>query len=310
MNDEQRETIYNLTNGKVRFDHSMAKHTTFQTGGNAEAYYESQTLEDLVRVLRFVKKEGIPFFIMGRGSNLLIKDDGVNALIILLRGALATVHEEDSSATNLSAGAGLSISELLFHCKETGLGGLEFLAGIPGTVGGAVAMNAGAFGSEMESRVINIQIITHQEDITMLHRSQLQFAYRRMEMKEGSVIVRVNLRVKPESPEVISSRISEGILEKKKSQPLGFPSAGCVFKNPPNDYAGRLLERAGLKGKKIGGAMISEKHANYIINIGGATTSDILELMDLAKRKVSKETGIVLRPEIQVLGIRKRDGSR
>ena len=241
--------------------------------------------------------------VVGRGSNILVKDNGLEGLVILLGGSLARVEEKETDDISVLAGAGLHLVELLSYCRSSGLGGLEFLSGIPGTVGGAVVMNAGAFGEEIASRVKEIHVVNTRGDLIVKDRSsELEFSYRKLNMEKGSVIVRVLFRLTSEAEGTVAKRISDYLKRKKESQPLEYPSAGSVFKNPPDDYAGRLIEKAGLKGKKIGGAMISEKHANFIVNTGGAKAKDILDLMYLAQETVKKETGIQLEPEIRVVG--------
>jgi UDP-N-acetylmuramate dehydrogenase len=281
----------------------MDGYTTFRVGGQAEALYEAVDLEVLKRVLAYLDKEHIPYLVVGRGSNILVKDNGLEGLVILLGGSLARVEEKETDDISVLAGAGLHLVELLSYCRSSGLGGLEFLSGIPGTVGGAVAMNAGAFGEEIASRVKEIHVVNTRGDLIIRDRSsELEFSYRKLNMEKGSVIVRVLFRLTSEAEGTVAKRISDYLKRKKESQPLEYPSAGSVFKNPPDDYAGRLIEKAGLKGKKIGGAMISEKHANFIVNTGGAKAKDILDLMYLAQETVKKETGIQLEPEIRVVG--------
>jgi UDP-N-acetylmuramate dehydrogenase len=281
----------------------MDGYTTFRVGGQAEALYEAVDLEVLKRVLAYLDKEHIPYLVVGRGSNILVKDNGLEGLVILLGGSLARVEEKETDDISVLAGAGLHLVELLSYCRSSGLGGLEFLSGIPGTVGGAVVMNAGAFGEEIASRVKEIHVVNTRGDLIIRDRSsELEFSYRKLNMEKGSVIVRVLFRLTSEAEGTVAKRISDYLKRKKESQPLEYPSAGSVFKNPPDDYAGRLIEKAGLKGKKIGGAMISEKHANFIVNTGGAKAKDILDLMYLAQETVKKETGIQLEPEIRVVG--------
>jgi UDP-N-acetylmuramate dehydrogenase len=281
----------------------MDGYTTFRVGGQAEALYEAVDLEVLKRVLAYLDKEHIPYLVVGRGSNILVKDNGLEGLVILLGGSLARVEEKETDDISVLAGAGLHLVELLSYCRSSGLGGLEFLSGIPGTVGGAVVMNAGAFGEEIASRVKEIHVVNTRGDLIVKDRSsELEFSYRKLNMEKGSVIVRVLFRLTSEAEGTVAKRISDYLKRKKESQPLEYPSAGSVFKNPPDDYAGRLIEKAGLKGKKIGGAMISEKHGNFIVNTGGAKAKDILDLMYLAQETVKKETGIQLEPEIRVVG--------
>lgn len=311
MNKRQKEELSRLGVDGVRFDCSMAQHTTFRVGGPAESLYEAKDAENLRRVIAFLNKEDIPYLVVGRGSNLLVKDKGLEGVVILLRGPLAGMVQgkTDPSVSNLRAhdmtvhaGAGLPIVDLLIHCRDSGYGGLEFLAGIPGTVGGAVAMNAGSFGKEIGAWVKEINVITSGGDIVARNRSQLHFSYRALHMEKRSVIIGACLKVDIEGMKTVTKRIAGYLKRRKESQPIEYPSAGSVFKNPPNAYAGRLIEHAGLKGKKIGGAMISEKHANYIVNTGDATAKDILGLLSLTQGKVKKETGVTLEPEIKVVG--------
>ena len=180
--------------------------------------------------------------------------------------------------------------------------GLEFLAGIPGTVGGAVAMNAGAWGKSTGDVVTGVEILTADGERVTMNRSELQFGYRRAVLPIGSVVVKAQFKGTPDRPEAIGERIRDYLERRKATQPLEYPSAGSVFKNPPDDYAGRLIEKAGLKGTRIGGAMISDKHANVIVNVGGASAQDVLALMETARQKVREQTGIDLEPEIKVVG--------
>ncbi len=317
MDKRQKEELIRLAGDQVRFDCLMAQYTTFGVGGHVEALYEAIDLEGLQKVIAYFNKEHIPYLVVGQGSNLLVKDSGLEGVVIMLRESLAAIEQEiinvstpakpaqtdiQEDGLTILTGAGLPIVDLLSYCRGSGLGGLEFLAGIPGTVGGAIAMNAGAFGREIEAKTKEIHIITPQGDLIIKDRSQLKFSYRELEIKEGSVIIRVCFKLDRETKETVAEKIAGYLKSRKEKQPLGFPSAGSVFRNPPNDYAGKLIESVGLKGKKIGGAMISEKHANFIINTGGAKAEDIISLLCLAQKKVFDEMGILLQPEIRVVG--------
>lgn len=302
MNERQKEELVRLAGKQVQFDCLMAPYTTFRVGGKVDGLYEAKEPGNLRRIISYANEEHIPYLIVGKGSNLLVKDEGIEGLAILLWGSLATIEQDKTDDLTIFAGAGLTIPELLRYCRESGFGGLEFLAGIPGTVGGAVAMNAGAFGKEIGTFVLNMHVITQGGDVVIKDSSQLKFSYRQLEIERGSVIIRVSLRLERESGEIVAERIAGCLKKRKESQPLAYPSAGSVFKNPQNDYAGRLVENVGLKGKRIGGAMISDKHANFIVNTGGAKAEDILALLCLARKKVRNETGVELVPEIQVVG--------
>jgi UDP-N-acetylmuramate dehydrogenase len=302
INKRQKQELLNLTGEKVEFDCPMSDYTTLRVGGLVDAIYKAENVEELSRVIAYLGEEHIPYLPVGRGSNLLVKDEGLEGAVILLCGSLAGIEEKRENHVTLLAGAGLSISDLLNYCRSSGVGGVEFLAGIPGTVGGAVAMNAGAFGWEIGDTVQEVQMVTPCGKVMVRDQAQLSFSYRELRMEEGSLIIRVRFRVNQEAGEVVSGRIAKYLKRRKESQPLDYPSAGSVFKNPPDEYAGKLIEEAGLKGRRIGGAMISDKHANFIVNAGGAKAGDILALMELAQDKVRKKLGIELLPEIRVVG--------
>jgi UDP-N-acetylmuramate dehydrogenase len=250
----------------------------------------------------YLGKEEIPYLVVGRGSNLLVRDDGFRGVAIILRKKLAHVEANGKSDQIVMAGGGAALFELLDYCKGKGLGGLEFLAGIPGTTGGAVAMNAGAWGCEVGSWVQEVQVVTSKGELETWERSRLKFAYRALSIPKGSIIINIKFELNRKSPEEVIGKISGYLKKRNEKQPSGYPNGGSVFKNPPEDYAGRLIEKTGLKGERVGGAMISPKHANFIVNTGGARASDILALMDLARKKVKEKMGVELEPEIRVIG--------
>lgn len=302
MNRMQKKELSRLAGDGLQFDCSMAQYTTFRVGGKVEALYEVQDLEFLRRIIAYLNEEHIPYLVVGRGSNLLVKDSGLAGLAILLRGSLATIERKPVDDMTVLAGAGVLIVDFLTYCRASGLGGLEFLAGIPGTIGGALAMNAGAFRKEIGTKVQEIQMITLRGELLLKNRSQLRFSYRTLKIERGEVIVKCSFKVARETEEVVGEQIANYLRIRKKMQPLGYPSAGSVFKNPPGEHAGRLIEQVGLKGERMGGAMISKKHANFIVNTDDAKAEDILGLLNLARQKVKQETGIELEPEIKVIG--------
>ena len=299
MDERHKEELMKILGKAAHFDCPMGPYTTFRAGGKVEALCEVQDLLHLKALLFLARKEGLPCLVVGKGSNLLVKDAGLRGMALLLKGALEHVEEKEG---RVCAGAGLGLAELVRFCNKKGLSGLEFLAGIPGTVGGAVAMNAGAWGKSTGDVVTAVEIITADGEEKTLDRSRLQFAYRKAGLPIGSVVVRVHVKVTEDRPEAIGERTRDYLERRKASQPLDYPSAGSVFKNPPSDHAGRLIEAAGLKGKRIGGAMISDKHANVIVNVGGASAQDILALMETARQRVREQTGVDLEPEIRVVG--------
>jgi UDP-N-acetylmuramate dehydrogenase len=280
----------------------MDQYTYFRVGGKAEVICCVDEISLLVQLVSYLKKENIPYLVVGNGSNILVKDKGLKGAVIILKGKLAEFEESPRKKGMLTAGGGLSIMELLRYCIREGLSGLEFMAGIPGTVGGAVVMNAGAYGHEICECIEDVRIVTGQGKKVMLDRNLIDFSYRGSSIPSDSVVYGVTLKLKRESGKKINKRIMDYLEKRRETQPVELPSCGSVFRNPSGDYAGRLIEQAGLKGEKIGGAMISPKHANYIVNTGGARASDILALMELAQKSVNEKFGIKLVPEVRVVG--------
>jgi UDP-N-acetylmuramate dehydrogenase len=286
----------------IHFDCPMDRYTTFRVGGKAEALCFLRELGELQDAVSFLTGEKIPYLVVGKGSNLLVKDGGLEGVVMMLQADLAAVSGDAGDDRIVLAGGGLGIMELLTYCSGKGLAGLEFLAGIPGTIGGAVAMNAGAWNQDVGGRVEGIEVVTGEGEETRMDRVDLGFSYRTCAIPEGSVIVGIRFKLDRERPEDVAAGVARNLKKRMGSQPLGYPSAGSVFKNPPEDHAGRLIERAGLKGKRIGGAMISPEHANFIVNTGGARAADILALMELARSRVKEQTGVDLEPEIRIVG--------
>ncbi len=306
MDLRQKKGLEELAGEGIRFHYPMHRLTTYRVGGPVEALWEAKDLPTLKRVIRYLSFEGTPYGILGGGSNLLVRDEGIDGVMIRLKGALAIIKDlpEDSLVW---AGGGVHLSHLMNWCKQQGMSGLEFLTGIPGTVGGAVVMNAGAFGEEINERIATVQLVGSDGTEIEVHRSKLNFSYRSLRMEPGQLVTNTGFRLKRSSPETVSKKMAGFLRIRKKTQPLKYPSAGSVFKNPPSSRfsnlgAGRLIEKAGLKGKKIGGAMISQKHANWIVNTGGATAKDILSLMELIRSEVKRTAGVSLEPEIKILG--------
>jgi len=312
MEKGPKEKLRRLLKDKVRFECPLAPYTTLGVGGPAEALCEVGNSDCLKQVVTCLYDEGIPCFALGRGSNLLIKDNGLKGVAIRLCGELAGISEkktisdcQDSETEDfilLTTGGGGSISDLLTYCRANGRGGLEFLAGVPGTVGGAVSMNAGAFGEEIGSRVQSIRIMTYRGDLLELDHARLLFSYRNLKVEHESIIIEASFRLIKEDKGVIVRRVAGYLKTRKENQPLEYASAGSIFKNPPGQYAARLIQEAGLKGRKQGNARISEKHANFIVNTGGASARDILALVEMARETVKQKTGINLETEIKIIG--------
>jgi UDP-N-acetylmuramate dehydrogenase len=302
MDDKQRSRLIEIIPGKLIFDCPMDRMTTYRVGGKAEACCFPGDEKELGNLISFLTMENVPYFIVGKGSNILVSDAGLKGAVIVMKDRLASIEDSGTEAPALLCGGGATVADLLSHCRKRGLSGLEFMTGIPGTLGGAVFMNAGAYGDEIGNHVDEILAVRPDGEATALKREEIKFSYRSSGIPQGTAIYRIKFLLKQGDRDAISETIARNLKKRKETQPLDYPSAGSVFKNPPGDYAGRLIEKAGLKGFKIGGAMISTKHANFIVNTGGAKAGDIQTLIDLTRSKVKEDTGIDLEPEIKVLG--------
>jgi UDP-N-acetylmuramate dehydrogenase len=280
----------------------MSQHTTFRVGGNAEAIYRAGKLEELKEMIAFLTDEGIPYLILGAGSNLLVKDGGLDGVAIILDGSFASIENTNNAEPSILAGAGLRLNRLVDYCTEKGLAGVEFMAGIPGTLGGGVAMNAGSWGEEIEGVIREITVLTRAGIAERRDRLILTFRYRGLDLKAGEITLNARLNLRFDKPASIRKRVTSNIKKRRARFPLDMPSAGSIFRNPKGDYAGRLIDAAGLKGMRVGGAMISPKHANFIVNASKASASDILALIDLAMCKTRELFNIQLIPEIKVVG--------
>lgn len=284
--------------GQVLAHEPMARYTSFHIGGPADLLVVPQKVGDLKVALAFARSEGLPVHIQGGGSNTLVRDGGIRGMAVLL----SAFRELLRSGDEVVAGVGVRVSRLLAFCSRQGLAGLEVLSGVPGTVGGAVWGNAGAWGGSAADRLARVHLLTAEGEELTLGREVIPARYRSSGLPAGSVITRAVFGLTPDNPGAVRRRISGYLVERNLRQPVEFRSAGSIFKNPPGDYAGRLVEVAGVKGTRIGGAMISEKHGNFIINLGGARAADVLALAGLARERVLAMTGILLELEIRVVG--------
>ncbi len=286
--------------GKVLFDVPMSGHTSLRIGGNADVMAFPQDETDLKDIVNFAESKGFDYYIMGAGTNLLVRDGGVRGIVVnLSEGFKDIVWNDDLGA---DVGAGVMLPELVQLCAKKGLSGLEFASGIPGTVGGAVAMNAGAYGGEIKDVIDAVEVITKKGQRLFIPKGELEFSYRHSELPKGSIVVRAHMAFKKEDPAAIREKIKDIKDKRKGASGIHYPNAGSIFKNPPECPAGRLIEEAGFKGLKTGDAMVSDVHANYIVNTGNAKAKDVLSLMAQIRDKVYGEKGIVLEPEIKVIG--------
>jgi UDP-N-acetylmuramate dehydrogenase len=288
----------NRVRGEVRLNEPMNKHTSWRVGGAAESFFVPSSLEDLSQFLGELHPD-IPLFWFGVGSNLLVRDGGIPGVVIAAARILKDLEKVD--ACSVRAGSGLPCTQLARECIRWGLGPSEFFAGIPGTVGGALAMNAGAHGGETWQRVESVRTIDRNGEIHERAPGEYTVGYRSVTGPSDEWFIQATFRFDPDitpSMDTLNSMLER----RKQTQPLGLPSCGSVFRNPPNDHAARLIEAAGLKGFSIGGAEVSEKHANFIINTGDATATDIEELIEHVQQKVIEMHGVELVHEVRIVG--------
>lgn len=300
MEAHQREELKRLPGVKLFFDHPLKERTTLRIGGPAEVLAIPDGPAALAGLLRFAKGEGIPYFILGRGSNLLIRDGGIRGIVIDLASAFDYISMPSSEL--IEAGAAVTVPQLLKFCLERELTGLEFLAGIPGSVGGVLIMNAGTKAGEVKGAVTSLKVMDPAGEVLKLPTHRLKFHYRGLELPPGLVILSGQFRVKRGRREEIQARMGEALDYRRRTQPVHLPNAGSIFKNPPGDFAGRIIEELGLKGLRVGGAEVSTLHANFIVNTGYATAKDVITLIELIRDRVYKERGIRLELELIVVG--------
>jgi UDP-N-acetylenolpyruvoylglucosamine reductase len=277
----------------------LARFTTIGTGGEATALARPRTLAELREALRVGQEEGLETVVVGLGSNVLAADSGVDALVVRLEGELAAAGTEGEL---LVAGGGASNAVCLHRARGAGLGGFEFACAIPGTAGGGVRMNAGAYGRDWSSVLVRA-LVVRGEEADWLEPAELGLSYRHSELRPGDVVAQVEYRLEPRPPGEIKAEVAELVARRKATQPTNKRTFGSVFKNPPGEFgAGRLLEQCGLKGHRVGGAMISPKHANFIENAGDATSEECVALMDEARRRAREQFGVELEREVVFLG--------
>ena len=285
--------------GELREQEPMSRHTSWKTGGNADYYYRAVSIEDLSEFMAMLPDD-MPVTWVGLGSNLLVRDGGIPGVVISVAGMLDSF--ELISDTEIKLGAGLPSAKAARFAARRGLTGIEFLAGIPGTVGGALAMNAGAYGNEIWRHVYQVETVNRQGVRRILTKDQFEIGYRSVSIANDEWFISANLKLELADKEIVEKRIRTLLAERADTQPLGKLSCGSVFRNPPNDHAARLIDECGLKGKKIGGACVSEKHANFIINSGNASSTDIEQLIEFVQAEVYKQKAVKLIPEVRIIG--------
>ena len=284
---------------RVRASMSLAELTSFRIGGPADLFVNVEDETELMHAKAAAYRAGVPCFCLGAGTNLLVSDRGMRGLVVRLGDGFGKIKIDD---TRVVAGAAAPFGTLVLEVVEQGLEGLEFGEGIPGTVGGGLVMNAGAFGGEIAKVVTLVHGVTEAGEALALSKDDVKFAYRRTELPAHFIITRVDFELARGDREQLTARVAELHAKRASRQPRGVPNAGSIFKNPPGNFAGKLLEGAGLKGTRLGGAAFSDQHANFIVNLGGAQAAEVRALIDMARDKVKEQSGVWLEPEVRLVG--------
>ena len=295
----QINELRSIVKGSLLENEPMSKHTSYGIGGPASAYITPKDRDDLCRILKFAVKNDITVYFIGSGSNLLVSDNGINGIVISPAKSLKMLEIKESS---IVAESGVMLGKLVKETMKRNLTGLESLIGVPGTLGGALMMNAGAFGGEISNYLISVDVMTSKGKLKSYKANEIDFSYRFSSFSTDEFILLARFTLKFEDPNIISERRKVASSGRKTNQPLRFRSAGSVFKNPKEHAAGYLIDKVGLKGKRIGDAEISTHHANFFINHGNASASDITRLIELAKNAVLKKFDIELELEIKTIG--------
>lgn len=301
MNQEIKQKFCSLLGEeKVLTDELMSSHTTFRIGGPADYFLLPACSREVQGILSICREEGLPYFILGNGSNLLVNDAGYRGVIIHL---YRNFNEIKVEGTDIRASAGALLSGIAAAAKNASLTGFEFAGGIPGTIGGAVMMNAGAYGGEMKHVIKEVTVLTKEGEILVLPVEELAFGYRTSVVKTaGYVVLEAVIHLEKGDMQAIAERMKELTEQRTSKQPLEYPSAGSTFKRPEGYFAGKLIMDTGLRGYRVGGAQVSEKHCGFVINAGGATAADVVQLMSDVNEKVKAKFGVSLEPEVRFLG--------
>lgn len=277
----------------------LKKHTSFKIGGPADYFCSVKSIDDIKAAIAFAKEKKISYTILGEGTNLLVRDIGFRGLVINFSRGMDDLSIEGNKAV---VGAGYKLNKLVLLLAKRGFGGLEFLAGIPGSVGGAVVMNAGAWGKSIGKFVESVRVIDHKGDEKIISGARLGFGYRKSKLQnEKFILAEATLKLIRKNKKSTGKKIRESLQKRRERHPLGIPNCGSVFKNPNGSYAAMLIEEAGCKGMRIGDAQVSPKHANFIINLGEAKSKDVLKLITVIKDKVRRKHGIALEPEVKIM---------
>lgn len=281
-------------------DEPMRKHTTFRIGGNADIFVRPESKEQIAEILRLCREQDVPYFILGNGSNLLVGDRGFRGVVINIMDNMNDIKVDGGI---IKAQAGAMLIKVSRAARDNSLTGLEFASGIPGTIGGAIYMNAGAYGGEMKDVVTQVTAMDAEGEIYTFGTDELEFSYRHSVIQQRDLIVLdVTMKLAAGDQKIIDDRMSELAVARRTKQPLEYPSAGSTFKRPEGYFAGKLIMDAGLRGYRVGDAQVSEKHCGFVVNRGNATADDVIKLIDDVKAKVSEEYDVVLEPEVRMIG--------
>lgn len=282
------------------FDEPMKAHTTFRIGGKADCFINASSIDDVKNVLAYAKENNIPLLVMGNGSNMLVSDKGIRGIVLRIS---KEMNDCQIDGCEVFAQAGILLSSLASKIQKAGLSGFEELSGIPGTLGGGIYMNAGAYGGELKNIVKEVTFITREGELSTLPAHELDFGYRHSIFEDnGAVILSATLVLQKGNPDEIKAKMNEYTQRRNDKQPINMPSAGSTFKRPEGYFAGKLIQDSNLKGYSIGGAQVSEKHSGFVVNTGGATAADVLNLIEHVQNTVKKNFGVELEPEIRLIG--------
>jgi UDP-N-acetylmuramate dehydrogenase len=303
MNKETHYQFLFKSIGEKRFDEEMKNHTSIRVGGKADIFISPKNVEELQDILEIVNQNDLPLFILGEGTNLIVKDNGLRGVVLSMKKGFRHIKIMKNDKVTLLCGAGLGLSDLFHLCMEEGFTGLEDGAGIPGSLGGALMMNAGTKSWEMRDSVEAVVLCDLNGEIIRYEKREIQFNYRSARLPKNGVVLEVEISLNRGDRDLIKEKYLTNMKRRKESQPLAFPSAGSIFKNPEGEEpAGKIIDELGLKGYSIGGAEISKLHGNFIINKGNATAADIIGLIEHIEEAVFKERGVVLEKEVCMVG--------
>ncbi|MBR6543328.1 MAG: UDP-N-acetylmuramate dehydrogenase [Anaerotignum sp.] len=284
----------------LKLQEPMKEHTTFRVGGPADLFLMPADAEELKDAIEILKKYEVPVMVIGNGSNLLVRDKGIRGAVIQIYNRMADITVDGDL---IEAKGGALLSAVAAKAADASLTGLEFASGIPGSIGGAVVMNAGAYGGEMKDVLVSVDVLTKELEVKTIPAEELKLSYRHSIVPEaGYIVLGAKLKLTKGEDAAIRGRMAELAEQRREKQPLQYPSAGSTFKRPEGYFAGKLVQDAGLKGKTIGGAQVSEKHSGFLINIGGATAQDILDLIAFCQKEVKDQFGVTMEPEVKIVG--------